>query len=318
MEHSLTVRFARICRLSVPLWAALMLVPLGRAPLFAEEDKPAVASDFAAEIASAVTAFKARDELFSKELKTAGRDMEKVSQANTDYNRDVNVIVKTFIKSLEAHRSDAVFLDGLVALVVDLQYPPPNELLEIVKREHIGSDKLARMCPDLGQRGDEQWSRELLEAICAQSPHRDARGKATYALGEYYRHASLPFARTRPQADIDKSLDKAREFYNLAINQFADVQGDNARTIGQQAALQIVRLDNFKNLAVGKPAPEITGKDLDGRPMSLSETRGKVTVIVFWGSWCGPCMRMVPHEKELLARHTDKPFGIIGVNSGDD
>ena len=90
------------------------------------------------------------------------------------------------------------------------------------------------------------------------------------------------------------------------------------KTLGQQAALQIARLDNLPNLKVGKLAPEIVGEDLAGRRMLLSEFRGKVTVLIFWGSWCGPCMRMVPREKELLERHKNDAFVLLGVNSGDD
>ena len=37
--------------------------------------------------------------------------------------------------------------------------------------------------------------------------------------------------------------------------------------------------------AIGQTAPEITGKDLDGKPMKLSEFRGKVVVLDFWGHW---------------------------------
>ncbi|MBX9792524.1 MAG: TlpA family protein disulfide reductase [Pirellulales bacterium] len=317
MRHDVTTGFV-FARTFVAALLVTALVSQAHAELFADDDKPATTENFSDEIARTVSAFKACERRFYADLRRAGQDKEKVAQLNDDYNRDSGAIVAAFIASLEAHRADPAFLDGMVALVVDLSYPPPTELLEIVKRQYIASPKLARICPELGGRGDEQWSRELLEAIRDQSPHREARGRATYALGEYYRHASLPFARQRPDAEIESSLVKAREFYNLALQEFADVPADNGRTIGQQATLQIARLDNLPNLKVGKPAPEIVGTDLDGRQMALSETRGKVTVIVFWGTWCGPCMRMVPHERELLARHKDKPFVILGVNSGDD
>ena len=72
------------------------------------------------------------------------------------------------------------------------------------------------------------------------------------------------------------------------------------------------------NLIVGKPAPEIDGVDFDGKPLKLSDYRGKVVVLVFWGTWCGPCMREVPHERELAERLKDKPFAVLGVNCDDD
>jgi RNA polymerase sigma factor (sigma-70 family) len=78
------------------------------------------------------------------------------------------------------------------------------------------------------------------------------------------------------------------------------------------------RLDNMQNLIEGKPAPEIDGVDFHGKPLKLSDYRGKVVVLVFWGTWCGPCMREIPHERELAERLKDKPFAVLGVNCDDD
>jgi thiol-disulfide isomerase/thioredoxin len=39
-----------------------------------------------------------------------------------------------------------------------------------------------------------------------------------------------------------------------------------------------------------------------------------VTMVVFWATWCKPCMNMVPHERALYERNADKPFAIVGVN----
>ncbi len=78
------------------------------------------------------------------------------------------------------------------------------------------------------------------------------------------------------------------------------------------------RLDDIHNLAPGKPAPEIAGVDFDGKPLKLSDYRGKVVALVFWGSWCGPCMREIPQERELAERLKGKPFTFLGVNCDKD
>ncbi len=89
---------------------------------------------------------------------------------------------------------------------------------------------------------------------------------------------------------------------------------DHRRTLADAAR---ARLDDLTNLTVGKPAPAITGTDLAGKPLALADHRGKVVLLVFWGSWCGPCLRAVPHERELAERFQGRPFTVLGVNCDD-
>ncbi len=86
---------------------------------------------------------------------------------------------------------------------------------------------------------------------------------------------------------------------------------EKKKTLAQVAE---ANLDELHNLNIGQPAPEIVGKDLNGNPMKLSDYRGKVVVLVFWGSWCSPCMAEVPSERELAEKYRGKPFAILGVN----
>jgi len=73
-----------------------------------------------------------------------------------------------------------------------------------------------------------------------------------------------------------------------------------------------------QHLGVGKVAPEITGKDFDNVEFKLSESRGKVTVLVFTGEWCGPCRSEYPYQRLMLELYKDKPFALVGVNSDAD
>jgi thiol-disulfide isomerase/thioredoxin len=72
------------------------------------------------------------------------------------------------------------------------------------------------------------------------------------------------------------------------------------------------------DVTVGSKAPEIAGKDLDGKPLRLSEFRGKVVMLSFWASWCGPCRGLFPHERAILERYQGKPFALVGVNGDED
>jgi thiol-disulfide isomerase/thioredoxin len=64
--------------------------------------------------------------------------------------------------------------------------------------------------------------------------------------------------------------------------------------------------------------PEIEGEDIEGTPMKLANFRGKVILISFWATWCGPCMGMVPDEKNLVERMKGRPFVLVGMNGDED
>ncbi len=71
------------------------------------------------------------------------------------------------------------------------------------------------------------------------------------------------------------------------------------------------------SLGVGRPVPNITGKDFDGVTFSLSEYLGKVIYLVFTGEWCGPCRSEYPYQRLMLELYKDRPFAILGVNSDE-
>jgi len=69
------------------------------------------------------------------------------------------------------------------------------------------------------------------------------------------------------------------------------------------------------NLGVGRPVPDITGKDFDDIKFSLSDYKGKVVYVVFTGEWCGPCRSEYPYQRLMLELYKDKSFVLLGVNS---
>jgi len=63
----------------------------------------------------------------------------------------------------------------------------------------------------------------------------------------------------------------------------------------------------------GKYAPLFTLKDLDRKDVSLSSFRGKVVLLNFWATWCGPCKSEMPSLNRLYLSFKDKGFMVIGV-----
>ena len=74
----------------------------------------------------------------------------------------------------------------------------------------------------------------------------------------------------------------------------------------------------IKKTAVGQPAPEFTMNNRDGKPVSLSNTRGKIMLLDFWASWCGPCRRENPNVVKAYEKFHAKGFNILGVSLDKD
>jgi len=67
-------------------------------------------------------------------------------------------------------------------------------------------------------------------------------------------------------------------------------------------------------VSVNDKAPDFTLKNLQGTNLRLDEYRGKVVLINFWASWCGPCRQEMPLLDRIHQRYSDAGFAVLGVN----
>lgn len=70
---------------------------------------------------------------------------------------------------------------------------------------------------------------------------------------------------------------------------------------------------------VGEVLPDFSSAvDLDGKPISLADYRGKVVLLDFWAVWCGPCLGEIPRIKAVYEKYHDNGFEVIGVSLDED
>ena len=254
-----------------------------------------------------------------------------------------------FAAALEIARADPQSDVGFEALQwLLLNAPPDKSVLELITRYHAGNPKIGKsgaiahvaLHPPYGLPGAQEKSLapydsayqpaiDLLNAVANNNPDRCARGQAAIGLALQVKRA-YDFAEVRSRPEAQRLRSQAEQAFEAVVKDYGDCPaigiGRNgwdtsnlpvkgAATLGEVARAKLTQLRGFGNLMIGKTAPDIAGEDVNGAGLKLSDYRGKVVLLVFWASWCGPCMSEVPHELELVDRFKGKPFVLIGINA---
>jgi|GEM_PF-1857838 len=103
-------------------------------------------------------------------------------------------------------------------------------------------------------------------------------------------------------------LDDAREAFLRTVKLDPDSES------GELAKGYIYEIDH---LQIGMQAPDFTTTTVEGKKVSLKDLRGKVVLLDFWATWCGPCLAEIPHIKEAADHFKGKPFEVLAVSLDD-
>jgi len=115
-----------------------------------------------------------------------------------------------------------------------------------------------------------------------------------------------------------EAIDPSKDFatYQSIVNQLSRCFGESPTIQAlQKNFVQIKKQEEAKNvLAPGKPAPDFEETKPDGTKMKLSDLKGKVVLLDFWASWCGPCRRENPAVVKLYEKYKDQGFTVLSVS----
>jgi thiol-disulfide isomerase/thioredoxin len=184
--------------------------------------------------------------------------------------------------------------------------------LELLERDHFQSAAFPEVCEALARSPSAEGDR-LLQSAFERHQLPEARAQAGFWLARSLARQSAA-ARPKQPDRAEQLFQRAEALYEKIIADYPLVEHGRT-TLGEAAKAQ---LGEMRYLTVGRPAQDIVGEDLDGRPLKLSEYRGKVVLLDFWANWCGFCRQMYPYERELVQRLQNEPFAMLGVNGDDD
>lgn len=158
--------------------------------------------------------------------------------------------------------------------------PEFEKALELVAKHFLQDERVESLVNAV--RGGSEANNRFLTAIYEKSPSRQARGIACYNLAAGVKQRLDYTGSTLSSEQRNELLETAEKYYDLAFRDYSDVEMGRRGTIGSWVEVDLFELHN---LSPGKTAPDIEGEDLDGVPFKLSDYRGKVVMLDFWGDW---------------------------------
>ena len=256
-------------------------------------------------------------EALKKEVEKARQDAESAyTKAKTDKerkelddkeNKQIHACARRALELARKHPKDPVAVDALSWIIAGgLGYFTARAEIEtaydLLRKHYVASDKLQRVC---GMATIYHYyspkPEKLLRGMIEENPHHAMQGWARISLARVLRREAIMAKMVRDpkeaerlatftnadimkhykNSDPDKLSKEAENLLEGVGSKYGDVKSARG-TLGDQAKAMLFEM---RYLVVGKIAPEIEGEDIDGKKFKLSDYRGKVVVLDFWGHW---------------------------------
>jgi thiol-disulfide isomerase/thioredoxin len=162
---------------------------------------------------------------------------------------------------------------------------------------------------------DEEWRTERFPEERQQQYYKNLRSLALDAIGFSLSKAGL---QREAETKIRQSIELARTERNLThLAEVLEKLGRGAEAEKIAAEAKNVYAEAVQKTLKKEPAKDFELTALDGRKVKLSDLKGKVVMIDFWATWCGPCVKSVPTLNKLYAEYKERGFEILYVSVDD-
>jgi hypothetical protein len=245
--------------------------------------------------------YQQAQEAFSAAYSKATTDAERQKVFESKYPTPQKYVPRMMALA-ESAPGDPAAVDALVWVVqFGGETKETDQAVGRLARDHAQDPKVAEISDSLVY-SMAPAAESLLRAMAEKNSDRAAQGQAAFALAQYLNNNAELIRLLKQDKEIaadykesygaervaalqakdpDALARQAESRFEAVIEKFGDVKHYR----GDLAKAARAELYEIRNLGIGKTAPEISGEDLSGRPMKLSDYKGKVVVLDFWGDW---------------------------------
>lgn len=124
-------------------------------------------------------------------------------------------------------------------------------------------------------------------------------------MGDMYKGMKMIITETHSDIEVNPTFSET--YFNFSLPEgakFVEKFGSPSNPAGSE-----------KSKTIGNQAPAFALMDLEGKKVNLDDFKGKVIIIDFWATWCGPCLKAMPHMQTLHSLYKDQDVVILGINS---
>ncbi|QVL31555.1 TlpA family protein disulfide reductase [Telmatocola sphagniphila] len=241
------------------------------------------------------------------------KDKDAKNKALEGYRAAPKKYVPAMMNLVKAKPDDDVGFDGALFILSSVRDSKEGkEAIEILRKHHLTNPKMANAVMMISFALGKE-STAFLKEVYAKSPDKKVKALSLRTMASQLTDDCVNYLTS--EKDVKEKSVASLKLWEQLEREFADVEWYPGRKMGEDAQDNIYMIKNL--LPGGKPL-EISAEDTEGKALKLSDFKGKVIMLDFWGTWCGPCMQMVPHNVKTVKKYEGKPFVLVGVNSDRD